>query len=406
MFFLSAESAKAKLYQGQDAFVLLLNKNKIEDTGAFVAFFNMGLELSQGESFLGLKKVDYKIEDSKLFRYTASFEEKWRKLKDLKSYNVGPWLAVRIPRESLHAEKGDLKWRVALFPAGQDKPTILPKAQPGTLNLEQRFITKTYQGKGLPIDVTMAALHSPKLKLPAFSSGPLFDLPALKPSKKKKHAFNLEQHIDPQPNCLYDANPPLQKGLFATHLSHRTPNKTSAVVFDLPQLSDSAQNTWINQARLLACSFKGTDAYFNLDLQLDLPKGAKGGFYAWKGDLTQLLQHVEKTREQHQGELYFYFDSDLSSWDPTLQEASLKIWKAHRLQPIYPPQNTLDSLNHENYAQFLWLKNHLLHQPPLKKLPPLPATLKQLEKFKRIAPAQYAQKLEREILNELKQGQN
>lgn len=389
----NAEPAKACLYNCEDSIVLALNKNQQQDTGAWIAFFSLGLEKGQGESFLGLKKVDYKIEAGHLYRYTAAYGKTWTKLTPIESHQLGPWQAIRIPKYHLLHPKTKIEWRVALFPKDQEQPTKLPAKGPAVLDPYKSLGLNGYRGQGLPLDLTLAVSYHPNLELPAFASGETFNIPtAQKNYAAHKLSPSLDQLIEPHPGSIFVGSVhlgphPLSEEVAA---AHRSPQATQHFVFDLPQLRTETQNLWLNQARATSAFLISGSSYFVQDFTRLLPQLADGGIYHWQGDLQAIFDHLATQRKSFRGPLWYFYQPSQIKWKPALKNASRKIWTEHQLMPMLLPKYSFETCSHQLFSDVLWQKHCTLH---LKSYPQKPHSIQALRSMKNMAPEVYLRKL-------------
>lgn len=389
----NAEPAKACLYNCEDSVVLALNKNKQQDTGAWIAFFDLGLEKGPGESFLGLQKVDYKIEAGHLFRYTAAYGKTWTKLTTIELYRLGPWQMVRIPKYQLLNPKAKIRWRVALFPKDHQHPLKLPAKGPAVLDPYKSIGLQAYVGHGLPLDLTLATSYQKQLELPAFVSGEIFDIPKTE-KIYTRHELNssLDQLIEPQQNSLFVGSvhlgpQPLSEEVAA---AHRVANSAKHCVFDLPQLKTETQNQWLNQAKATSAFLADKSAYFVQNFNRPLPQLADGALYHWQGDLQSIYEHLKEQRQSFPGPLWYFYNPNQTQWGDSLKNASQKIWSEHQLMPMLLPNYSFEKCSHQLFSDVLWQKYCTLH---LKSCPQKPISLKTLRSIKNMAPKTYLSKL-------------
>lgn len=372
---------------------MAINKNRQEDTGAWLAFFSLGLEKGKGESFLGLEKVDYKIEDGHLYRYTAAYGKTWTKLTPVESHRLGNWLALRIPKYQLLHPKTKIQWRVALFPKGYKEPLKLPTKGPASLDQYKSIGIQAYRGQGLPLDLALATSYQNDLELAPFVSGDRFDLPSTQ-KKYQAHSINtsLDQLIEPQPGSIFvggiHAGPkPLSEEVAA---AHRAPNVSNHYVFDLPQLKNDKLNQWLNQARATSVHLISKSSYFILDFSQNLPQLADGGIYHWQGDLQSAYDKIKAQRKTFKGPLWYFYHPNQKNWDPSILKASQKIWAEHQLMPFLSPQYGFEKCSHQLFSDVLWQKHCTLNY---RHYPPKPNTLQSLKSMKLMAPEVYLRKL-------------
>ena len=390
--YIFSEAPKACLYNCKDAIVLVINKNSIDDTGAWISFFSLGLEQTRGESFLDLPKVDYKIEDNKLSRYTASYGNTWTHLTLLERYNLGPWQAVRIPKHHLLNPDSPIEWRVALFPKGHSKVLKLPKRGPGKLDPYQSLELKSYKGLGIPLDVALAAAYEKKLEVPAFVSGDRFDTPIFnKPDFKHEITQNLDQLIEPQTQTIFVGNTYTGPKPISEEVAdaHRLSNSTKSCLYDIPKLKTKIQNIWLNQARSTAAHMVNISPFFVQNFQNPLPRNAMGGIYRWKGELQSIFEHIELQRKSFSGPLWYYFHPKQQNWSSKLLEASQKIWTSFQILPMLTPEYSFEKSHHKLFTDVLWQKHCTLHSD----YSPKPESLKKLKSLKNMSPSTYLRKV-------------
>lgn len=389
----SAELSKACAYHSEDAVVIVLNQNSQDDIGSFVTFLSTGIEPKSKESFLGINHVDYKIDDLQLYRYSNTFNQKWRKVTSLKSYKVGPWLALVIPKKSLLLPKNKLTWRVALFPKGTDKPVKSPLSGPSILNLEHPLNAPAYQGKGIPLDVTLAATYNKKSSDFHFASGDQFKHPTTNHSPFLHKTTYLENLSEPIENTIFFDS---KKKSGITDLNHevraalRVPTNSHATFFELPKLSSLKQNNWLNDARALASSFIKSKPFFQISLTQKLPQAAAGGVYSWQGDLKAILTSIKETRKTFQGPLWYYLTPKHVELEENLKKLSYNIWLEFKLFPMLQPKYSFETINHHFFTDALWQKTLLLQKSPAYL--PKPSKIHKLKPLKLIAPEAYLKK--------------
>ena len=390
----SAELSKACAYHSEDAVVIVLNQNSQDDIGSFVTFLSTGIEPKSKESFLDINHVDYKIDDLQLYRYNNTFNQKWRKVTSLKSYKVGPWLALVIPKKSLLLPENKLTWRVALFPKGRDKPIKSPLSGPSVLNLEHPLKAPVYQGKGIPLDVTLAATYDKKSADFRFTSGDQFEHPAITHSSFVHNTTSLENLSEPLENTIFFDS---KKKLGKTDLNHevkaalRVPPNSQATFFELPELSNPKQNNWLNDARALASSFIKAKPFFQISPTQELPLAAAGGVYSWQGDLKVILASIKKTRKSFQGPLWYDLTPKYVKLQKNLKKLSYNIWLEYQLLPMLKPKYSFESTDHHFFTDALWQKTLLLQRSPIYS--PKPLNTNQLKPLKRIAPEAYLKRV-------------
>jgi hypothetical protein len=107
---------RALLLGNQKQLQLIINRQELADMGAWIAYFNLGLETGLKETTAYLEQVDYKIEDGKLFRYEPTYEKGWEVLEEIKTEHQGKHTIVTFPKPHLAHIHGPLYWRVVLFP--------------------------------------------------------------------------------------------------------------------------------------------------------------------------------------------------------------------------------------------------------------------------------------------------
>jgi len=381
--------AKACLYNCNDAVVLVLNKNKLKDTGAWVAFFDLGLNEGKGESFLDLKKVDYKIEAGQLYRYTASFGERWTPIQKLSSYQIDSWLVLPISKQLFANHLTTLSWRVALFPSAGEPSTLrLPASGPASLDLSKELNCKAFRGEGLPLDVMLATSFHPELKLIPFCSGDNFELNLSSFPPLDTPFMGIDDLVQPYPNTLFIGAQKNEQALSRDiEASHQVKDLVAAIVFDLPQLSSREQNEWLNQARCHATRVSGKKPFFVFDQQTNLPHHLAGAILKWEGDLQKIYEHLKQLNTP--APLWYFYNPEHPDMNVTTQKASQKIKTEFNLLPMLTPNYSFENCSHELYTDVLWKKLCLLYKTQQAK----PDSTDPLMSMKHKAPEQYAKKV-------------
>ena len=100
---------------------LVINRQKLADTGAWIAYFNFNLDTGLKEITADLEQVDYKIEAGTLFRYAPTYNDGWEAVETVRVELEGNDTLIHFPKPHLAHAVGPILWRVVLFPHSQNK---------------------------------------------------------------------------------------------------------------------------------------------------------------------------------------------------------------------------------------------------------------------------------------------
>ena len=400
-----SNTPQAMLLADSSEFHLILNRIRIEDLGAWLAFFDLGLDTGLRENLAGLTHIDYKIENGQLFRYAPLFGRVWNKEADCRIEELAEHLIVHFPRPHLAGPQVTIRWRVALFPHQQDKPLFLPADQNGTLAMTQASSFRWPQPASSNLHSNFS-LDLGFMLLPAFVGqtwqsaawrqspfAPPQGLPIL------KLVTNLQSPCDdalwwPQSSSNQLMALVEQELLFARRLPQRTCN----IVFPRPALLQSAQIQWLNRARAWANHRQQGHAIFIVDSAAEIPPEADAVLLQWhkEGDIDSRVKELSQIRQIYQGPLYAWME-DLLARPVAEKPLCLEAWLKFSVRPLLSPAQTLRNLDHKSIANVLWLR--LLVEKKCSQWLKIPAetNLALYGKLLKQSPENYLVQLERDL---------
>ena len=397
-----SDAPQATLLADSSEFHLILNRIRIEDLGAWLAFFDLGLDTGLRENLAGLKHIDYKIENGQLFRYAPIFGRVWNKEADCRLEQLAEHLIVHFPRPHLAGPQDLVRWRVALFPHRQDKPLFLPADQNGALAMAQASSFRwPSQASATSFSLELGFMLLPAWVGQPWQSAAWSKSPFAPPQNVPllKLCTNLQSPWDGALWWPQSSSNQLMAVLDQELVvARRLPQRSCDIVFPRPALLQSAQVQWLNRARAWASHRQGGHAIFIVDGAAEIPPEADGVLMRWPkdADMDGLVKELAQVRQNYSGALYAWMDDFLAR--PVAEKPlCLEAWLKFSVRPLLNSTQTLRNLDHNSIANVLWLR--LLVEKKCSQWLKIPAeaNLALYGKLLKQSPEHYLAQLERDL---------
>jgi hypothetical protein len=338
---------------------LLFNRSRLEDTGAWMAVFNLGLDTGLPESFGGLKQVDFKIEGGKLFQYTPGFVGGWQVVTGLRLEEEEGLISAHFPRSYLMNEEVSMAWRLILFPHDRSEPLFLPR-EVGVVDFSKAWPLQWDHSKVLEeglIPFAWAMQTQPSLEGDdgLYPSAPLTQQRLATPFLD----VNLESSLQ-SPSFPFFVWPETEGDvmeILSGDISTKLPPKSGVpLLFSRPKKLKNNQLKWVHEVRQRACDRAGWSAIHHIRYAEELPKAARAMVLDWHGDVEKRVVELKAIREKYQGPLFVWYDDSFLSLDTKSRNLSLQSWLQFKLLPMFEPHLNLCKLNHKSVAFLVWFR--------------------------------------------------
>ena len=351
------DAPQATLIADNLEFHLILNRTRLEDLGAWLAFFDFGLSTGLSDNLAGLQHIDYKIENQQLFRYAPMYGNTWKKECDIRVEELGQHLILHIPRPHITLDDTAISWRVALFPHQQETPLLLPLDQCGKFSLNQASPFRWPSKPGYSLDLSLMLL--PPMPEQAWQSAGWTTSPfAMPEAAELALGTNLQSPWDealwwPQASANQLNGVLTQDLIFALRL----PEYSCDIVFSRPPELNSVEVQYLNRARSWACHRQQGHAIFIVKVATDIPPEADAVLMQWPKatEVETLIKELAKIRETYAGPLYGWMDELLERSEDE-KHLCIEAWLKFGLRPLLPAGQTLRTMEHLSIADVLWFR--------------------------------------------------
>lgn len=373
-----SEELQVALMNKRDHLELIINKNKISETGSWMIFLSNELETGSKQNYAGLSNVDFKIEGEMLSRYILDEDPEWRGLRKCKKVVLGSWQLLQIPKSVFLKPEGEVHWRFVAFPHGKLQPEYHPRKGIASINLKHSIDVSAYNGEGL----NFASFYQGQSKKVSFRSGKEFVYPKIKTAPYPIINYTKAGFVNPIENALWW---PTMKGVTLNSLAKesrmglKVKSSAKAIVFDRLQTEDLKLKRMVLRARLEACKRVGKKAFFHVVDQSDIMDGMDGLIVEWPEHDAKYIAALKELRSAFFGPIWGYYGPQFWNEVKKNRNLSLRAWLKLKIIPLLSPQYIVEELSHQQTVFYIWFKLHIeyayFERLEMKKISPVPAHL-------------------------------
>jgi hypothetical protein len=339
---------------------LWLNRSDLPSTGAWMAFLDLGLGKGAKSGEGGLKSVDLRYEQGRLFRHTPGFEETWTPAGSPMPLKWDSWQVLRIPIPHMVPNHALLKWRIALFPHDRQEPLFLPRNHVGEVDSGRRLEFSPKRENPFHLFHSLMRGQA-KQKLPRQSFTPTKE-PMTSPLKI--------QELWPEELMIS-----LKKGT-QNNLEEQINRAFSLLqVQSFPLILDPGENQLpmgeLMSAAQLACSFSKRPFAPVVRSEADLPVHPTTLILSWKGPLKERVIFLEKLRHDlPEAKLFISVGNDFLNIDRETRELALRSWHRFNARPLLSRGIDLRVTQPALWLPFLWQNFLLESETEWREMPP------------------------------------
>jgi hypothetical protein len=381
---------KALLLGNAHQLHLVINRQKLVDTGAWIAYFNLNLETGLKENTAGLEQVDYKIEAGQLFRYAPSYSEGWEALESVIIETEGEHTVVHFPKPHLAHTAGPILWRVVLFPHSQKNPLYLPKSNMGKLEENQLWNISWDKTRFFPLSWAMMSQAQPEggLLLSSFDR--------FTPSYVQPIPSLLESFQGPYPEAIIwphhsgDLTSVVEQEL---QVAQRLSSQVQPLVFTRPTNLNTPETLWLNQARLRASYLTQRPCSLSVRNVEETPAFAQNIVLDWRGDVEERIKALSALRTTFDGSIYVWYDQHFLNLSAADKNLCWQAWYSFKVLPMLAPEYDLREVEHDQVAFLVWFRLSQEHDSKIWEELPTSIHLARYDRLRRFAPQHYLKEL-------------
>jgi len=357
----------AMLINKKDVLELVITDNRLQKLGSWMFFMSNNVDNVNEKTIAGVKNIGHKIEGGRISRYIESYEDVWQDLGPAKIIKNDYWQTIIIPKSILFKQKGEgyskgnIKWRLILFPHAHNNAVFIPAHKVGAIPLKGKLIAGQANEASMNFSYFYQSFDEEQDQLLKFKNGTI--------GGNVTESFNVVEHSIEKTFYHLNHNSlwwPNINSISLKNLSKENskgtliPSSINSIIFPSEKALNDKQTLWLNESRIKASHLSNRKAYLMIDAWKDFSNKADGLILSWENDLVEDIKLLDKTRKAFKGNLFVMMGKGFFKSDAQNIVLSMNVFLKNKVYPLLPPDENFKALSHENTVLHLWIKEHIL----------------------------------------------